>query len=100
MAFCSLKENRELYYFNSDNYRELNQKYKFNYPDKFLELCMKNTNVIAERCNFEFDTGTEKYPRFEPTKKVTDYFKTDKTEEIVVKLAFAKLKQKIDKMLY
>lgn len=96
MSYCSLKENRELYYFNSEDYRYMNKKYGFKYPDKFLELCMKNTNVIADKCNFEFDTGTEKYPRYEPTKKVIDYFKTDKTEEIIVQLAFAKLRQKIN----
>lgn len=97
MAYCSLKENRELYYFNSDDFKEINIKYGFNYPEKFLELCMKNTNIIADRCNFEFDTGSEKYPRYEPTEEVIDYFKTDKSEEIIVKLAFAKLKQKIKK---
>jgi DNA polymerase-3 subunit alpha len=91
LAYCSLKENRELYYFNSDDYREMNTKYGFGYPEKFLELCMKNTNAIADKCNFEFDTGTEKYPRYEPTEKVINYFKTDKTEDIIVKLSFAKL---------
>jgi DNA polymerase-3 subunit alpha len=96
LAYCSLKENRELYYFNSDDYREMNTKYGFKYPEKFLELCMKNTNAIADKCNFEFDTGTEKYPRYEPTEKVINYFKTDKTEDIIVKLSFAKLRQKIE----
>jgi len=97
LQYCSLKENRELYYFNSEDYKEMNQKYKFNYPESFLELCMKNTNVIADKCNFEFDTGTEKYPRYEPTQDVVDYFKTDEPREIILKLAFAKLRQTVDK---
>ena len=94
---CSLKENRELWYFGSEDYKSMNTKYNFNYPDNFLELCMSNTQKIADKCNFEFETGVEKYPRYEPTDDVINYFKTDKTEEIIVKLAFAKLKQKIAK---
>lgn len=97
LAYCSLKENRELWYFNSEDYKNMNDKYGFKYPQNFLELCMKNTIRVAERCNFEFETGIEKYPRYEPTDDVIKYFGTDKSDEIIKKLAFAKLKQKIRK---
>jgi len=94
---CFLKENRELWYFGSEDYRTMNVRHNFNYPDNFLELCMANTLKVADKCNFEFETGEEKYPRYEPTQDIVDYFKTDKPDEIIVKLAFAKLKQKINK---
>ncbi|MEK6829403.1 MAG: DNA polymerase III subunit alpha [Nanoarchaeota archaeon] len=97
LAYCSLKENRELWYFNSDDFKAMNVKYDFKYPDNFIELCLKNTFKIAEKCDFKFETGIEKYPRYEPTEEVINYFKTNKSEEIIVKLAFAKLKQKIAK---
>jgi len=97
VQFCFLKENRELWYFGSDDYKKINEKYGFKYPDSFLEVCMSNTLKVAEKCNFEFETGIEKYPRYEPTQKVIDYFKTDKPDVIIKKLAFAKLNQKIKK---
>jgi DNA polymerase-3 subunit alpha len=97
MSFCSLKENRELWYFDSNDFKKMNTKYGFKYPDNFLELCMANTVKIADKCNFEFETGIEKYPRYEPTEKIIEYFGTEKSEEIIVKLAFIKLKQKINK---
>lgn len=97
LSYCQLKENRELWYFSSSDFKEMNKKYDFNYPEQFLELCMSNTLKVAEKCNFEFETGIEKYPRYEPTQDVIDYFKTDKPDEIIKKLSFAKLKQKIKK---
>jgi len=97
MHMCSLKENREMYYFNSEDFRNMNTKYGFNYPDSFIDLCLNNTLTIADRCNFELELGVEKYPKYEPTQDIIDYFKSDKTEDIIVKLAFAKLKQKINK---
>jgi DNA polymerase-3 subunit alpha len=95
IAFSRLKENRELFYYSGKDFKEMNAKYGFNYPDNFIELCLANSLKVTERCNFEFETGEEKYPRYEPTPDVIEYFKTDKPEEIIVKLAFAKLKQKI-----
>lgn len=97
VAYCSLKENREMWYFSSEDFKTMNIKHGFNYPEKFLELCMKNTFKVSEQCNFKFETGIEKYPRYEPTQEVIDFFKTDKSEEIIVKLAFNKLKKKIAK---
>lgn len=97
ISYCSLKENRELWYFNSEDFKSINKKYGFNYPEQFLELCMLNTLKVVDKCNFSFETGKEKYPKYEPTKDVIEYFNTDKSDEIIKKLAFAKLKQKIKK---
>lgn len=97
LSHSSLKENRELWYFSSNDFKEMNIKYGFNYPEQFIDLCLSNTFKVAEKCNFEFETGIEKYPRYEPTNDVIDYFKTDKSDEIIKKLSFAKLKQKIKK---
>lgn len=95
LQVASLKENRELWYFSREDFDNLNVKYGFNYPADFIDICLSNTLKVADMCNFEFETGVEKYPRYEPTQDVIDYFKSDKTEDIIVKLAFAKLKQKI-----
>jgi len=92
---AKLKENEDCYLFSSNDFYFFNKKYGFNYPDKFLELCFQNSLEIAEKCNFEFDTKTEKYPKYEPTQDVIDYFGTNDTELIIYKLAFAKLKQKL-----
>ena len=96
LSVCSLKENRELWYFNVDDFKNMNTKYGFKYPDKFIELCLLNTLKIVEKCDFEFDVGIEKYPRYEPTEDVIKFFNTDIPEQIIKKLAFAKLKQKLN----
>ena len=90
-----LKDNLELYFYSSDDYYYFNKKNGYNYPDNFIEHCFKNTIKLADACNFDFEIGVEKYPRYEPTKDVTDYFKTDNVEEIIYRLAFMKLKQKL-----
>lgn len=97
LHFCSLKENRDMFYFSSNDYSEMNSKYNFGYPESFIELCINNTLKIAEKCVFQFETNVEKYPKYEPTQDVIDYFKSDDTKEIIVKLSFAKLRQKIKK---
>lgn len=86
---------RYLYYASSDDLYEANHKFGYNYPPEFIDLCIKNTVDISERFTFEFETNVEKYPRYEPTQDVIDYFGTSDTKEIIIKLAFAKLKEKI-----
>lgn len=88
---------RNLYYANADDFHEFNKKFGFNYPEKFIDLCLDNTLKVAEKCNFEFETGKEKYPRYEASPEVFDYFKTNDTKEIITRLSNAKLKQKINK---
>ncbi len=85
---------RELYYTNFSNFHEMNKRLGFNYPEHYVDLCLDNTLKVAEKCNFEFDTS-DKYPKYEITPDVQNYFKTTDTKEIIYKLANAKLKKKL-----
>lgn len=89
-------QTRNLYYANADDFHRFNKEFGFNYPEKFINMCLDNTLKVVEKCNYDFDTKQEKYPRFEAPKEVVDYFKTDNTKEIITRLAFGKLKQKIE----
>lgn len=88
-------ETRNLYYANADDFHTFNKKFGFNYPEKFIDTCLENTLKVVEKCNYDFDTTTEKFPKYEATPEVIEYFKTDKTKEIITRLALGKLKQKI-----
>ena len=88
-------DTRHLYYTNAEDFHTFNKKFGFNYPEKFIDMCLENTLKVVEKCNFEFDTKTEKFPKYEPTPDVVDYFKSDKTKDIITKLSVGKLKQKI-----
>lgn len=86
---------RSLFYSSSEDIYNFNKRFGFNYQYDFLDYCFSNTLEIAGKCNFEFELGAEKYPRYEPTEDVVNYFKTNNSSEIIKKLAFAKLKQKL-----
>lgn len=88
---------RNLFYANVDDFHIFNKEFGFNYPEAFVDMCLDNTLKVAEKLNYEFDTKTEKYPKYEITTDVLDYFKTDDTEQIITRLAFGKLKQKLNK---
>lgn len=88
---------RNLFYANADDFHIFNKKFGYNYPEKFIDLCLENTLKVVEKCSFDFEVGSEKYPKYEPTTDVTNYFKVDNTKEIISKLAFGKLKQKLQK---
>lgn len=87
---------RHLNYSSAEDFVKLNKDFGFNYPEKFLEKCLENTIEVSNKCNFEFETNVEKYPKYEPTEDVISYFKTNDTKEIISKLAHAKLKQKLN----
>jgi DNA polymerase III subunit alpha len=88
---------RNLYYANVDDFHTFNKQFGFNYPESFVDMCLDNTIKVAEKLNYEFDLGKEKYPRYEPSIQVQEYFKTEDTKDIITRLAFAKLKQKLNK---
>lgn len=88
-------ERRHLYYLSRKDYYWLNQKMGYNYPQDVLKLFMDNTIKLAERCNFDFEVGVEKYPKYEPTDNVIQWAQSTDTKEIITKLAFAKLKKKL-----
>lgn len=88
-------ETRNLYYASADDFHKFNKDFGFNYPEKFVDKCLENTLKVAERCSFDFDVKTEKFPKYEATPEVINYFKTESTKEIITKLAIGKLRQKI-----
>lgn len=86
---------RHLYYSNRDDFYKMNKEFGYNYPEHFLQECLDNTVKVAEKCNFQFETDVEKYPKYEATKDVIEYFKTDDNNKLIGDLAHAKLKQKL-----
>lgn len=88
---------RSLYYASSEDLADCNYRFGYEYPEKFLDYCMQNTLEVAEKCNFDFEVGKEKYPRYEPTEDVIKFCGSSNVEDIITKLAFGKLRQKIQK---
>lgn len=87
---------RELYYTNFADFHDMNKRLGFDYPEHYVDMCLDNTLKVAEKCQFEFDMVNDKYPKYEATDDVVKYFKTNDTKEIITKLSFAKLKQKLN----
>lgn len=88
---------RHLFYCNNEDFHKFNYQFGYDYKTSFIDYCLNNTLEVADKCNFDFEIGVEKYPKYEPTEDVIDYFKTSDTSDIIKKLAFLKLRQKIDK---
>lgn len=88
---------RQLSYASYDDFHRLNKEFGFEYPEHYVDLCLENTLKVAEKCTFEFETDVEKFPKYEPTTEIIDYFKTNDTKTIITNLAHAKLKQKLNK---
>lgn len=87
---------RQLYYSSVEDFHRLNKEMGFNYPEDFVDKCLENTLKVAEKCTFEFETNVEKFPKYEPTPDVVNYFNADDTKTIITKLSHAKLKQKLN----
>ena len=88
---------RHLFYCSSEDFYSFNYKFGYNYRTDFIDLCLKTTLEIVDKCNFDFEVGIEKYPKYEPTEDIIKYFGTSDIEEIGKKMAFLKLKQKLNK---
>ena len=86
---------RHLNYASVEDFIRMNKDFGYNYPEDFLEKCIENTLEVANKCNFEFETDIDKYPKYEPTSEVVQYFKTENTKEIITKLSHAKLNKKL-----
>jgi DNA polymerase III subunit alpha len=86
---------RQLNYTSFDDFHRMNKEFGFNYPEHFVNTCLENTLIVADKLNFDFETDVEKYPKYEPERVVVDYFKTNDTKEIITKLSHAKLNQKL-----
>lgn len=92
-----LEERRHLYYLSRKDYYHLNVKLGYNYPENILKIFMDNTLKLAERCSFDFETGIEKYPKYEATPDIIQWANSSDTNTIITKMAFAKLKQKLQR---
>jgi DNA polymerase-3 subunit alpha len=95
LSKARLFDRRSLFMPNRRNYIEFNKNFGYHYPEKAIEKFMDNSLLLAERCNFEFEIGVEKYPAYEPTQDVIDFFKTSDPTEIIYKMSHAKLKKKL-----
>jgi DNA polymerase-3 subunit alpha len=88
---------RSLYYSSSEDIYNFNYRFGYDYRHDFIDACLENTLEVAEKCNFDFETDTEKYPRYEPTEDIIKACSSKDTTEIIKKIAFSKLKQKLNK---
>ena len=88
---------RSLYYSSSEDIYNFNYKFGYDYRMDFIDSCFQNSLEIADKCDFDFETGVEKYPKYEPTEDVISACKTSEISEIIKKIAFSKLKQKLNK---
>lgn len=87
---------RHLSYASVEDLMRMNKEFGYNYPESFLEKCIENTLEVSNKCTFDFETDIDKYPKYEATQDVIDYFKTSDTKDIITKLSHAKLKQKLN----
>lgn len=80
---------RHLYFHNSDHYFKFNKDFGYNYDPKFIDQCLENSLVLADKVNFEFDTKTDNYPKYIiPEKKTTEsYLEELAYEGLLKKLA-------------
>lgn len=87
---------RNLFYASADDFYVFNKKFGYNYPEQFIEMCLENTLKVAEKCNFDFDTKTEKFPVYDASPKVEEAFKTRNAKEIITRLSFFKLRKRLE----
>jgi hypothetical protein len=86
-----------LYYCNSYDFHDFNYKFGYNYREDFIDLCLNTTLEISEKCNFDFEMGIEKYPKYEPTEEIINLCGSSDSVEIIKKIAFSNLKRKLKK---
>ena len=86
--------NRHFYFCNSEKIFDFNKEFGFNYPDWVIDGAIKETGIIAEECNFKFDTN-EKFPKYVPTQKIIDWADSTDSTTIITKVSHAKLKQRL-----
>lgn len=95
LSNARLFDCRSLYYPSRRDFLKFNKRYGYNYPEDVLMHFMDNTLHLGRKCRFDFEVGVEKYPKYEPTQDIIEYFGETETEEIIYKLAFGKLNKKL-----
>jgi len=88
---------RSLFYSSSRDIYNFNYQFGYDYRHDFIDSCLETTLEVANKCDFDFETGIEKYPRYEPTEDVVKICGSSEVTEIIKKIAFSKLKQKLNK---
>lgn len=85
---------RHLYYHGSEDYYYFNKEFGYDYDEKILDQCFKNSLEIAEKCNYDFNIGANNYPKF-PLPEGTNHtqYITDLAYEGLQK----KLKERMDR---
>lgn len=88
---------RNLFYSSNEDIYNFNYKFGYDYRHDFIDACLDVTLEVADKCNFDFETGVEKFPRYEATEDVINACGSNESSEIIKKIAFSKLKQKLNK---
>jgi len=69
---------RKSFICSRQDFHDFNKEFGFNYDDSQIDSWLDLTNEVADKCNFQFDTTTKKFPKVkvpEKYKDVNDYFK-------------------------
>lgn len=59
---------RHLYFHDSEWIFRMNKEWGYNYCERFITQCLDNSLTLLDRINFEFDTQTDRYPKYQLTK--------------------------------
>lgn len=93
---ASLLDKRHLYYVGRRDIFEFNKKFGYHYPESALNVFCDNTNSVALKCDFSFEQGAQKYPKFEPPEDVKKFFgENADVKTIITRMAHGKLMKKL-----
>lgn len=63
---------RHLYFHDSEWIFKMNKEWGYNHCESFITECLDNSIALLDKINFEFDTKTDRYPKYQLT-KTTSY---------------------------
>ena len=63
---------RHLYFHDSEWIFKMNKEWGYNHCESFITECLDNSVALLDKINFEFDTKTDRYPKYQLT-KTTSY---------------------------
>lgn len=81
---------RSLYYSDSPDIFRFNKEFGFNYDEAFINECLDNSLLFAEKPNFEFKTGKYHMPKINTGDNSID------SDKFLEKLCYIKLAEKIN----
>lgn len=56
---------RDNYLCIAKDFFDFNRRFGFDYSESFIDDALSNTNEIADKCSFNFDTKTKKFPKIQ-----------------------------------